>query len=116
MCPGKSHSQILDLIILQYLKEDIRFSDCRKPFEFPEIVPAEFITFLSTDPKIRRTLKDLHPELFDHRYWQRRQEEVRQGIHGDVFPYPQSLRFEYDAPDSPQALEQTVIGTRVSSC
>ncbi|MCG5534914.1 bifunctional isocitrate dehydrogenase kinase/phosphatase [Ectothiorhodospira mobilis] len=81
-----------------------------------EIFPEEFITFLSTDPKIRRTLKELHPELFDYRYWQRRQEEVRRGIHGDVFPYPQSLRFEYHAPDTPQALEQTVTGARVSSC
>ncbi|MFP4080119.1 MAG: isocitrate dehydrogenase kinase/phosphatase-domain containing protein, partial [Ectothiorhodospira sp.] len=72
-----------------------------------EIFPEEFITFLSTDPRIRRTLKELHPELFDYRYWQQRQEEVKQGIHGDVFPYPQSLRFEY-AP--PAAAPRTATG------
>ncbi|MBK1673145.1 bifunctional isocitrate dehydrogenase kinase/phosphatase [Ectothiorhodospira shaposhnikovii] len=59
-----------------------------------EIFPEEFPTFLSTDPRIRRMLMQLHPDLFDYRYWQRKQEDVRKGIHGDVFPYPQNMRFD----------------------
>ncbi|SEP78581.1 isocitrate dehydrogenase kinase/phosphatase [Ectothiorhodospira magna] len=59
-----------------------------------EIFPEEFPTFLSTDPRIRRMLMQLHRDLFDYRYWQRRQEDVKKGIHGDVFPYPQSVRFD----------------------
>ncbi len=58
-----------------------------------DIFPEEFPTFLTTDPAQRRLLKELHPELFDYRYWQARQAEVERGVYGDVFPYPRRLRF-----------------------
>jgi len=58
-----------------------------------DVFPEEFITFLSTDPKIRRMFKQMHPELFDVEYWNKAQERLRQGNIDDVFPYPQKQRF-----------------------
>jgi isocitrate dehydrogenase kinase/phosphatase len=68
-----------------------------------EVFPEEFPTFLSTDPRVRRTLIKLHPDLFDYRYWQARQEDVKKGIHGDVFPYRQSVRFNKSPAQRPVA-------------
>ncbi|MEW8508218.1 MAG: bifunctional isocitrate dehydrogenase kinase/phosphatase [Candidatus Thiodiazotropha sp.] len=59
-----------------------------------DVFPEEFITFLTTDKKIRKILMDLHPELFDHNHWRQAQENLAAGIQADVFPYPQRLRFE----------------------
>jgi len=58
-----------------------------------DVFPEEFITFLSTDPKIRRLFKQMHPELFDVEYWHKTQERLRHGDIEDVFPYPQQQRF-----------------------
>ncbi|MFN2349053.1 MAG: bifunctional isocitrate dehydrogenase kinase/phosphatase [Thioalkalivibrio sp.] len=58
-----------------------------------DIFPEEFPTFLATEPQQRRLLMELHPELFDYRYWKQRQAEVERGVYGDVFPYPRRLRF-----------------------
>ncbi|EGG99557.1 Isocitrate dehydrogenase phosphatase/kinase [gamma proteobacterium IMCC2047] len=58
-----------------------------------DVFPEEFITFLSTDPKIRRLFKQMHPELFDVAYWHKAQESVLHGDIEDVFPYPQDQRF-----------------------
>ena len=67
-----------------------------------EIFPEEFPTFLSTDPKIRRLLMKLHPDLWDYQYWRARQDDVNQGIHGDVFPYPRAVRFTKTAAQHPE--------------
>lgn len=58
-----------------------------------DVFPEEFLTFLSASPLIRKTLLELHPELFDAHYWRERQLEIGRGIHADVFPYPQDIRF-----------------------
>ncbi len=58
-----------------------------------DVFPEEFLTFLSASPLIRKTLLELHPELFDAHYWQERQLDIGRGIHADVFPYPQDIRF-----------------------
>ena len=65
-----------------------------------DIFPEEFITFVSTDPKIRKMLMELHPDLFDSSSWKNAQECLAAGMQADVFPYPQKLRFS-------QNLEQT---------
>ncbi|MES9991455.1 MAG: bifunctional isocitrate dehydrogenase kinase/phosphatase [Candidatus Thiodiazotropha sp.] len=59
-----------------------------------DVFPEEFITFLTTDNKIRKMLTELHPELFDYNYWRQAQENLAAGIQADVFPYSQRLRFE----------------------
>lgn len=66
-----------------------------------DVFPEEFSTFVTTDPDTRRTLRDSHPELLDYRYWRARQEEVRDGVYGDVYPYPESLRFDRRPAPSP---------------
>ncbi len=58
-----------------------------------DIFPEEFITFISTDPKVRKILLEIHPELFDADYWRRNQEDVRAGRQADVFPYNVQMRF-----------------------
>ncbi|MCG8049466.1 MAG: bifunctional isocitrate dehydrogenase kinase/phosphatase [Candidatus Thiodiazotropha endolucinida] len=58
-----------------------------------DVFPEEFITFVTTDAKTRKLLMDLHPELFDFRYWQMAQRNLAAGIQVDVFPYSQKLRF-----------------------
>ncbi|WP_260291773.1 bifunctional isocitrate dehydrogenase kinase/phosphatase [Sedimenticola hydrogenitrophicus] len=58
-----------------------------------DVFPEEFLTFLSASPLIRKTLLELHPELFDAHYWRERQQEIGRGIHADVFPYSQDIRF-----------------------
>lgn len=58
-----------------------------------DVFPEEFLTFLSASPLIRKTLLELHPELFDAHYWRERQQDIGRGIHADVFPYPQDIRF-----------------------
>jgi isocitrate dehydrogenase kinase/phosphatase len=65
-----------------------------------DIFPEEFITFLSTDPKVRRILLELHPELFDAEFWRHNQQDVRDGKQADVFPYSRALRFERPEPQS----------------
>ncbi|MCU7843018.1 MAG: bifunctional isocitrate dehydrogenase kinase/phosphatase [Candidatus Thiodiazotropha sp. (ex Monitilora ramsayi)] len=59
-----------------------------------DIFPEEFITFLSTDPKVRKILKEIHPELFDATFWQSNQQDLVEGKQADVFPYSRTLRFE----------------------
>ncbi|MCU7796921.1 MAG: bifunctional isocitrate dehydrogenase kinase/phosphatase [Candidatus Thiodiazotropha sp. (ex Myrtea spinifera)] len=58
-----------------------------------DIFPEEFITFLSTDPKVRKILREIHPELFDAAYWHSNQQDVEEGRQADVFPYSRTLRF-----------------------
>jgi len=64
-----------------------------------DVFPEEFLTFLSASPLVRKTLLELHPELFDARYWRERQAEIGRGIHADVFPYPKQIRFIRQHPE-----------------
>jgi isocitrate dehydrogenase kinase/phosphatase len=64
-----------------------------------DIFPEEFITFLSTDPKVRRILMEIHPELFDADFWRSNQQDVIDGKQADVFPYARALRFK--RPENP---------------
>jgi isocitrate dehydrogenase kinase/phosphatase len=65
-----------------------------------DVFPEEFPTFLTGDPTHRRILLATHPQLFDYRYWRQRQDDVRQGVYGDVFPYPEELRFPRPPADA----------------
>lgn len=64
-----------------------------------DVFPEEFITFISTDPKVRKILMEIHPELFDADFWRNTQEDVIAGRQADVFPYPRTARFQ--RPDMP---------------
>ncbi|MES9941429.1 MAG: bifunctional isocitrate dehydrogenase kinase/phosphatase [Candidatus Thiodiazotropha sp. 6PLUC2] len=70
-----------------------------------DIFPEEFITFVSTDPKIRKILMELHPDLFDSSCWKKAQDYLAAGMQADVFPYPQKLRFSQN-PEHDKESEQ----------
>jgi isocitrate dehydrogenase kinase/phosphatase len=66
-----------------------------------DIFPEEFPTFLCPDPETRSVLVDAHPELFDYRYWRARQQDIRKGIQGNVFPYSERICFPRPTTESP---------------
>ena len=68
-----------------------------------DIFPEEFLTFITTDSRQRMMLLQSHPDLLDHRYWQRRQQDISQGVHADVYPYPEALRFYRPLPRRAEA-------------
>ena len=59
-----------------------------------DVFPAEWKTFLLGDPRIRATLLELHPEIFEPGFWQGLKERIEQGYIEDVFPYPVEKRFD----------------------
>ncbi|MBK7768127.1 MAG: bifunctional isocitrate dehydrogenase kinase/phosphatase [Sulfuritalea sp.] len=58
-----------------------------------DIFPEEFATFLLVSDKIRDAFMRHHADLFDAAFWQNTQEQIRQGVMQDFFPYPESMRF-----------------------
>ena len=58
-----------------------------------DVFPEEFGTFLLTNPKIRKIFMKHHKDLLSPAYWQKKQDNIRNGIYEDVFPYSESLRF-----------------------
>jgi isocitrate dehydrogenase kinase/phosphatase len=64
-----------------------------------DIFPEEFERFLLTDPKVKKIFKELHGDLLDPEYWRTRQEKILAGQMEDVFPYPESQRFEHRYPE-----------------
>lgn len=59
-----------------------------------DVFPEEFSTFLLTNPKVRKIFMHHHKDLLDAEYWKQKQQNIRDGIYEDVFPYPQKLRFK----------------------
>ena len=58
-----------------------------------DVFPEEWPTFLFRTERDRSLYLELHADLVDPRWWQARQKEVRAGVIGDAFPYPEELRF-----------------------
>ncbi|MBK8119544.1 MAG: bifunctional isocitrate dehydrogenase kinase/phosphatase [Sulfuritalea sp.] len=58
-----------------------------------DVFPEEFATFLLVSDKIRDAFTRHHADLFDAAFWQNTQEQIRQGVMQDFFPYPESMRF-----------------------
>ncbi|WP_420550764.1 bifunctional isocitrate dehydrogenase kinase/phosphatase [Litorivicinus lipolyticus] len=52
-----------------------------------DVFPEEFPTFLFTDPEPRKIFMQLHPEIFDPRWWQDTQKAIEAGQLMDFFPY-----------------------------
>ena len=68
-----------------------------------DVFPEEFATFLLTNPKVRALFQELHSDLLDSRYWIGKQQRVLQGHFDDVFPYPESSRFQSSEQTARQA-------------
>ncbi|WP_194840379.1 isocitrate dehydrogenase kinase/phosphatase-domain containing protein, partial [Pseudomonas aeruginosa] len=52
-----------------------------------DVFPEEFPRFLFVDLNQRRLFAKLHGNLYDAKYWQGLQEQIREGKVIDVFPY-----------------------------
>ncbi|SJN10701.1 Isocitrate dehydrogenase phosphatase/kinase [Halomonas citrativorans] len=58
-----------------------------------DIFPEEFGPFMFANPERLRVFKQLHPELFEVRYWQGLQQAIVDGRIIDVYPYGNEQRF-----------------------
>jgi len=58
-----------------------------------DIFPEEFATFLFAEDRTRQAFLKYHKDLLDADFWIEKQENIKAGIYEDVFPYPQSIRF-----------------------
>lgn len=71
-----------------------------------DVFPEEWKTFLLGDARIRETLLELHPDLFEPAFWQRLKARIDAGYIEDVFPYSDRVRFD------PARLEQAPAALR----
>ena len=58
-----------------------------------DIFPEEFRLFFSGNQRARKVFDTLHSDLYDARFWQDLQEQIRSGRVEDFFPYRRKLRF-----------------------
>ncbi len=58
-----------------------------------DVFPEEFGTFLLGSTKVRAIFLKHHRDLLAPEFWQRTQENIRQGRLEDFYPYPEELRF-----------------------
>jgi len=58
-----------------------------------DVFPEQFARFLVSDPTAREIFLERHADLMDPAFWAGKQAQLRAGLHEDVFPYPQEIRF-----------------------
>ena len=58
-----------------------------------DIFPEQFATFLFADKRVRKVFLKHHADLLTADFWIQKQENIKNGIYEDVFPYPQKIRF-----------------------
>lgn len=58
-----------------------------------DVFPEQIATFVTPQAHIRQQLFSRHPELLDAGYWQEKQQQIRDNIIEDIFPYPDHMRF-----------------------
>ena len=63
-----------------------------------DIFPEQFPTFLAPAGKPRQFFLKYHADLADPAWWLKTQENCRQGVFSDVYPYPESIRFRKGLP------------------
>ena len=81
--------------------EDALFAEgtvCAAP---GDVFPEQMATFVTPQPQIRELLFSKHPELLDAAYWRQKQQNIRNGVVEDIFPYPDSMRFYHFYNDEP---------------
>ena len=61
-----------------------------------DVFPEEFATFLLSNPRIRKAFMKNHGDLFEPEFWWQKQQNIKQGIFEQVFPYPEFMRFPRD--------------------
>ncbi|GAB1269541.1 bifunctional isocitrate dehydrogenase kinase/phosphatase [Aurantivibrio infirmus] len=58
-----------------------------------DIFPEEFPLFFAGNEKARQAFESRHSDLYDYKYWQKIQDQVKTGFVGDTFPYRRRKRF-----------------------
>jgi len=59
-----------------------------------DIFPEEFARFLLGNDLVKKFFMKYHADLLDADYWIQKQENIKNGIFEDVFPYPQKYRMK----------------------
>lgn len=69
-----------------------------------DIFPEEFSLFFAGNEKARKAFESKHSDLYDYRYWQQIQRQVKEGYVADTFPYRRRKRFaRQDLPTQERA-------------
>lgn len=68
-----------------------------------DVFPQEFVSFLFSDERARKLFREMHSDLLTPQYWAKVQENVRKKVEVDLFPYPESIRFNYGSRASEPA-------------
>ncbi|WP_027670697.1 bifunctional isocitrate dehydrogenase kinase/phosphatase [Rheinheimera baltica] len=58
-----------------------------------DVFPEQMATFVTPQVQIRDLLFSKHSELLDAAYWRQKQQNIRDGVVEDIFPYPDGMRF-----------------------
>lgn len=58
-----------------------------------DVFPEEFPLFFAGNEKARKAFESRHADLYDYRWWQKIQNQVREGYLADTFPYRRRKRF-----------------------
>jgi isocitrate dehydrogenase kinase/phosphatase len=58
-----------------------------------DVFPEQFARFLVSDPAAREIFLERHADLMDPAFWAGKQAQLRAGLHEDIFPYPEEIRF-----------------------
>jgi isocitrate dehydrogenase kinase/phosphatase len=90
-------------------EEDEMASEPWYPVAKNDVFPEQFGTFLLGNPRVRKYFLKHHADLLTPEYWQKRKQNILNGIVEDVFPYPQAIRFSYHAPIPAAAPENPVL-------
>ena len=59
-----------------------------------DVFPEQFAFFLFADNRVRQVFLKYHRDLLDPAFWIQKQENIKDGIYEDVFPYPKKIRFD----------------------
>ena len=81
--------------------EDEMASEPWYPVAANDVFPEEFATFLLGNPAVRAVFTAHHGELLGPDFWRACQENIRQGVLEDVFPYPEAVRFRNLSDSNP---------------
>lgn len=73
-----------------------------------DVFPEELGAFLLTTASVRESFMKYHADLLDTAFWQAAQQDIRDGLIKDFFPYAPSLRFAH--PDAVETDGSPVAG------
>ena len=78
-------------------EEDEMAAEPWYPVAKNDVFPEQFGVFLLGNPTIKKYFMKHHADLLTPEFWQQRKQRILDGFIEDVFPYPQELRFSYQA-------------------